>query len=207
MGTDWHTDTSRLTRRRMSTPQIVSPPDPPPPPPEPDASVTLVDLQRTLSVLTELQQATLAGQVIQTPTIPQAFGNWIRKNSVWVLGIVGALFMGYQEVRDQWRDGQKETEVFRKKTDAAIEDKALELRLHELDAKRETKALQKAIDQVQVGTMQGIEQVQKEIRIVHPSLYRRAPKESEILQKAKAKAKLPKAKASFDDVALPAPPE
>ncbi len=67
---------------------------------------------------------------------------------------------------------------------------------HKAQATEDYDGLRKAIIETQVTAMESYDQVRKEMRVVHPRLKKKAPKESETLERARDAAI--KAKAEED---------
>ncbi len=156
---------------------------------------TLVMLTDQVEALVGIYNVDAEQKAEQSRMWPKAKG-WIGKNIIWVLGILAAVFWGWVEVRDGYRDHLKGAADFQVKSDERHTVDTKSLTDHIVKAEEEQKAQRKAIVETQVTTVEVLDQLQKEMRIVHPRLKSKAPKESDTLLKARGAAT--KAKAESD---------
>lgn len=156
---------------------------------------TLVMLTDQVQALVQIHNVDVEQKAEQSRMWPKAKG-WIGKNIIWVLGILAAVFWGWVEVRDGYRDHLKGAADFQVKTNERHTADTKALNKHITKADEEQKAQRKAIVETQVTTVEVLDQLQKEMRIVHPRLVKKAPKESPTLSKARDAAA--KAKAEDD---------
>jgi hypothetical protein len=156
---------------------------------------TLVMLTDQVEALVQIHNIDVEQKADESRMWPKAKG-WIGKNVIWVLGILAAVFWGWVEVRDGYRDHLKGAADFQVKSDARHTTDTKSLTDHIVKAEEEQKAQRKAIVETQVTAVEVLDQLQKEMRIVHPRLIKKSPKESPTLSKARDAAA--KAKAEDD---------
>lgn len=153
----------------------------------------------TLDKLTSQMEALIAlhnMEVEQEATESRPWPNlkhWLGKNIIWVIGIISAAFLGWLQLRDEYRDHIRQAAEFQKTDDIRYEKDSKALTDFKDETKDDKEDLKRAIVETQVTTVEAMEQIRKEIRIVHPRLETSAPEESPELKAAIDQAKKAKA--------------
>ena len=111
--------------------------------------------------------------------------HWLGKNIIWVIGIVTAAFVGWLQLRDEYREHLRQAAEFQKIDNARYESDTKALAQHKEEAMQDKEDLKQALIETNVTTIEAMEQIRKEMRIVHPRLENSAPEESDELKAAK----------------------
>jgi hypothetical protein len=152
----------------------------------------LVDSIERLIRLHEFEAASRVGDVeaaaAQSRPWPR-LRHWIASNIPWVVGVIAVSALAGLQLRDQWRDQLREGEEFQREAEASIAAQEQNLSSHIDQADRRSDELEDAIVETQVTTVEAMEQIRKEIRVVHPRLEETAPEVSPVLRKAQDQAR------------------